>query len=236
MSADPEQEYFCDGLAEELIDALAQLEGLRVVARTSAFRFRGDAPDLREVGKKLNVKTVLEGSVRKAGNRLRINAQLINTEDGYHLWSERYDRDMEDVFAVQDEIARTVVEKLKVKLLGEQDVPVVKRPTDNLEAYKLVLKGRYYCARVTGTALQKGFECFTQALAVEPAYAQAQAGIAVIHTFRAVLSFAVPQQVMPLAKEAALKALAIDETVADAHFALAFVLAAYEWNWARAEQ
>ena len=210
MSADPEQEYFCDDLAEELIDALAKLEGLRVVTRTSAFRFKGDAPDLREVGEKLNVKTVLEGSVRKAGNRLRINAQLINTQDGYHIWSERYDREMDDVFAVQDEIARSVVEKLKVKLLGEQDVPVLKRPTDNLEAYNLVLKGRYYFTRLTGTAFEKGLECFIQALAIEPAYAQAHAGIALIQTFRAHL-VAVPQQVMPMAKEAALKALAIDE-------------------------
>ena len=113
MSPDPEQECFCDGIAEELIDALARLEGLRVVARTSAFQFKGQALDVGEIGKRLKVGTVLEGSVRKAGNRLRINAQLINTSDGYHLWSERYDRQMDDVFAVQDEIARSVVEKLK---------------------------------------------------------------------------------------------------------------------------
>ena len=141
MSADPEQEYFCEGLAEELIDALARLKELRVVARTSAFQFRGRGHDLTEVGQKLKVKTVLEGSVRKAGNRLRINVQLINARDGYHLWSERYDRDMEDVFAVQDEISRSVVDTLKVKLLGESDAPVVTRPTENLEAYTLVLDG-----------------------------------------------------------------------------------------------
>ena len=125
MSADLEQEYFCDGLSEELIDALARLEGLRVVARTSAFQFRGKGHDLREVGQKLKVKTVLEGSVRKAGNRLRVNAQLINTEDGYHLWTERYDRELEDVFEVQDDIARAVVGKLKVKLLGLVDERLV---------------------------------------------------------------------------------------------------------------
>ena len=129
MSPEKDQDYFCDGPAEELIDALARLEGLRIVARTSAFRFRGDAPDLREVGQKLNVTTVLEGSVRKAGNRLRINAQLINASDGYHLWSDRYDRDMDDEFAVEDEISRSVVDKLKVKLLGESDAPMVTRPT-----------------------------------------------------------------------------------------------------------
>ena len=147
MSPDPEQEYFCDGIAEELIDALARLEGLRVVARTSAFQFKGQALDVGEIGKRLKVGTVLEGSVRKAGNRLRINAQLINASDGYHLWSERYDRQMDDVFAVQDEIARSVVEKLKVKLLGEHEAPVIKRPADNLEAYNLFLKGRYYFSK-----------------------------------------------------------------------------------------
>ena len=234
MSADPEQEYFCDGMAEEIIDALARLEGLRVVSRTSAFQFRGKGHDLGEIGRKLKVKTVLEGSVRKAGNRLRINAQLINAENGYHVWSERYDRTMDDVFAVQDEIARSVVEKLKVKLLGEQDAPMVTRPTDNLEAYNLVLKGRHYFARQTG--LEKGLECMTQAVGVDPAYAEAHAGVALIQTLRVILSSARPRQVMPIAKEAALKALAIDERVGDAHFALAGVLDFFEWNWTGAER
>ena len=135
MSPEKDQDYFCEGLAEELIDALAKLDGLRVVARTSAFQFSGRGHDLREVGEKLRVKTVLEGSVRKAGNRLRINAQLINAENGYHLWSERYDREMGDVFAVQDEIARSVVEKLRVELIGAQNAPLVKVATDNVEAY-----------------------------------------------------------------------------------------------------
>ena len=134
MSTDPEQEYFCEGLAEELIDALARLEGLRVAARTFAFQFGGKGHDLSEIGEKLRVKTILEGSVRRAGNRLRVNAQLINATDGYHLWSERYDRTMDDVFELQDEITQAVVERLKVELLGEADAPVTKRPTDNIEA------------------------------------------------------------------------------------------------------
>ena len=120
LSADKEQEYFCDGMAEEIINALTQVEGLRVVARTSAFSFRGKEIDIREIGRKLNVETVMEGSVRKAGNRLRITAQLINVADGYHLWSERYDREMQDIFAIQDEISLTIVDKLKVKLLKEE--------------------------------------------------------------------------------------------------------------------
>ena len=141
MSADPEQEYFCDGLAEELIDALARLDGLRVVGRTSSFQFKGKGQDLRAIGEQLSARTVLEGSVRKAGNQLRINAQLINTEDGYHLWSERYDRTMDDVFAVQDEIARAVVDTLRVKLLIAPGAPLTERPTENLEALPPVAQG-----------------------------------------------------------------------------------------------
>ena len=235
MSADSDQEYFCDGLSEELIDALARLEGLRVVARTSAFQFRGKGHDLREVGEKLKVKTVLEGSVRKAGDRLRINAQLINTDDGYHLWSERYDRELADVFEVQDEIARSVVEKLRVKLLGTGETPGISPPTENLEAYHLVMKGRYYFGRLGTAGLQKALDSLTQAVALEPSYAQAHAGLALVQYGRGVLGSAHPRQVMPVAKAAALKALAIDERVGEAHFALAAVLDLYEWNWTKAE-
>ena len=234
MSADPEQEYFCDGLAEELIDALARLEGLRVVARTSAFQFRGKGHDLSEVGAKLKVKTILEGSVRKAGNRLRINAQLINAEDGYHLWSERYDRDMDDVFAVQDEIARSVVEKLKVKLLGEQDAPLVTRPTDNLEAYNLYLTGRHLFDQEY--AFSDSLKWCERALKVDPDYAQAHAGIAMAYMAMSAHGSADPRQVMPQAKEAAARAIALDETVADAHYSLAMVRQSFDWDWSGAER
>ena len=230
MSPQKDQDYFCEGLAEELIDALARLDGLRVVARTSAFQFRGKGHDLTEVGQKLKVKTVLEGSVRKAGNRLRINAQLINTEDGYHLWSERYDRTMEDVFEVQDNIARTVVEKLKVKLLGEQDAPVITQPTDNLEAYNLFLEGRYYFARFTKASFERSLACFARAQALEPGYAQALAGAAHVETQQAFMGYVAPRDVMPAAKQAAVDALAADETIAAAHIAMARVLEAYEWD------
>ena len=236
MSADPEQEYFCDGLAEELIDALAQLEGLRVVARTSAFQFRGEGHDLREVGEKLKVKTVLEGSVRKAGNRLRINAQLISTDDGYHLWSERYDREMEDVFAIQDDIASAVVGKLKVQLLGIGDAPLVSPPTDNMKAHNLVLQGRYYFPRHTAASLEKAVECFSEAIAADPTYAQARAGLALVQSLRASASFARPLDVMPVATDAALKGLSIDGDNADAQVAMALVLHRYEWDWSGAER
>ena len=234
MSADPEQEYFCEGMAEEIINALTGLEGLHVASRTSAFKARDY--DISEIGVRLKVGAVLEGSVRKAGNRLRVTAQLINVGDGYHLWSDRYDRDMDDVFAVQDEIAQAVVEKLKVKLLGEQNALVIKRPTDNLAAYNLYLQARYYGARATGAGYEKALACLTQALALEPTYVQAQAGIARVQATRAVISLAAPHTVMPEAKDAALKTLALDETVADAYEALAFVLQYYEWDWAGAER
>ena len=191
---------------------------------------------MAQIGRELDVGTVLEGSVRKAGNRLRITAQLINVSDGFHLWSERYDRDMDDIFAVQDDIARTVVEKLKVKLLGAENTPLVKRPTDNVEAYNLFLKGRYFHTRVAASALEKGLECFRQALVLEPAYALALAGIAQILASQVVLSLVAPLEVMPKAKESSLRAIALDETVADVHFALAFVLDVYEWNWLEAER
>jgi len=236
MSADPEQEYFCEGMAEEIINALTGLEGLHVSSRTSAFLAKAKNFDIAEIGTRLKVGAVLEGSVRKAGNRLRVTAQLINVSDGCHLWSERYDRDMDDVFAVQDEITEAVVGKLKVKLLGKKVSPVAKRPTDNLEAYNLFLKGRHHFERFTRPALEQSLECFSQALAVEPSYAQVHAGIADVQSHRAMLSFVAPQHVMPMAKEAALAALALDESVAEAHAALATVIDCYEWNWPDAEQ
>ena len=236
MSADPEQEYFCDGLAEELIDALARLEGLRVVARTSAFQFKGQAHDLRKVGEQLSVKTVLEGSVRKAGNRLRINAQLINAEDGYHLWSERYDREMDDVFAVQDDIARSVVEKLKVKLLGEAGESVVRRQTGNLEAYHCFLKGRHY--RFSRYDLPKAVEFFEQAINHDPSYAQAYAGLADCFNILGVgVGGAIPPKVaFSKARAAVDQALRIDDRLAEAHAALAMILFFFDWSWSEAER
>ena len=196
MSPQKDQDYFCEGMAEEIINALTGLEGLRVAARTSSSQSKRQDLSVGQIGQQLNVGTVLEGSVRKAGNRLRITAQLINVSDGFHLWSERYDRDMDDVFAVQDDIARTVVEKLKVKLLGVADAPLVKKPTDNVEAYGLVLQGRYYGLKFTGSMFDKALKCFNQALSLEPTYAQAQAGIGLVHASRAMMGVAEPHTVM----------------------------------------
>ena len=189
MSPGRDQAYFCEGMAEEIINALTGLEGLRVAARTSSSQCKRQDLKVAQIGRELDVGTVLEGSVRKAGNRLRITAQLINVSDGFHLWSERYDRDMDDVFAVQDEIARTVATKLEVKLLGRADAPLVTKPTDNLDAYNLWLKGRHYAMRFSGEATEKALECFTRALALEPTYAQAHAWIAQVRGVRSVLHF-----------------------------------------------
>ena len=235
MSADPEQEYFCEGLSEELIDALARLDGLRVVARTSAFQFRGKGHDLREVGDTLNVKTVLEGSVRKAGNRLRVNAQLINAEDGYHLWSERYDRDMDDVFEVQDDIARSVVDVLKVKLLGRADAPLVKPSTDNLEAYNLYLKGRFYWDQMP-EGPQKAIQCFEQAIEKDPTYAPAYAGIADSYNVLGWFGVVAPRDAYPKAEAAARRALNLDDSLADAHASLGYFATFYAWDWGLARR
>ena len=236
MSADPEQEYFCDGIAEEIINALTHVESLRVVARTSAFAFKGEKLDIREIGSKLNVETILEGSVRKAGNRLRITAQLIKVADGYHLWSERYDRQMENIFEIQDEIARTIVDKLKVKLIGVSKKGLVKRYTDNLEAYNLYLKGRHLLDKMTLEAHSKSIEYFQQAIERDPNYALAYAGLAESYLWLGFMESISPKEVYPKAKEAALKALELDDTIVEAWASLASVKSYFDWNWAGAEK
>ena len=235
MSADPEQEYFCDGMAEEIINALTKLDNLRVVARTSAFQFKGQALDLREVGKKLNVTSLLEGSVRKAGDRLRVTAQLINVSDGYHLWSERYDRQMADVFDVQDEIAGSVVEKLKVELLSGSSARLVKRQT-SLEAYQLLLRGRHSLMKGTSEGYGKAFDYLKQALVEQPDYAEALAMTAWVYVWQSILGWAPPNELMPKARDLARRSLALDGGLTDAHGAVAAGLFWYEWDWSGAER
>jgi len=236
LSADEEQEYFCDGMAEEIINALTHVEGLHVVARTSAFSFRGKEIDIREIGKKLSVNTVVEGSVRKAGNKLRITAQLINVADGYHLWSDKYDRELEDIFAIQDEISLAIVDKLKVKLLGDEKVKLVKRHTDNQEAYNLYLKGRYFWNRRTEEDLEKSIECFKRAIEKDPDYALAYTGLADSYITLPTYSSFPPEEAFPKAKEAALRALDIDNTLGEAYASLALIKLDYDWDWAGAEK
>jgi serine/threonine-protein kinase len=236
LSADPENEYFSDGVTEEIINALSQVEGLHVAARTSSFAFKHRAAEISEVGSTLKVATVLEGSVRKAGNRIRITTQLVNVEDGYHLWSERYDREMGDVFAVQDEIARAIVNTLKVKLLGEHDAPLVKEATKNVEAYTHYLKGRYYWNKRTQTGLLKGINHFDAAVDEDGMFALAYAGLADSHNILGFYDFVPPSEAFPQAKAAALMALEMDEGLAEAHAALAYELLYYDWDFVEAER
>jgi TolB-like protein/Tfp pilus assembly protein PilF len=237
MSPDPENEYFGDGLAEELINALARLEGVRVAARTSAFCFRGKDVDIREIGKKLDVSTVLEGSVRKEGNKLRVTAQLINIADGYHLWSERYDREMIDIFVLQDEITLAIMEQMKIKLLpGAKGVTVVKRFTVNLEAYSQLLQGRYYWHSLTPKGWIKSRECFQKAVELDPNYALAHSWLSVWLQSQTFWGDVSPANSYQRGLESVKKALQIDDSLAMAHNVLAVIYFSYEWDWAASER
>jgi len=235
LSNDPDQEYFCDGMAEEIINALTRIENFRVIARTSAFSFKGKAIDVREIGKKLDVETLLEGSVRKSGNRLRIMAQLIKTEDGSHLWSNRYDKEMDDIFAVQDEISLAIVEKLKIKLLKNEKANMAKNRAHNIEAYNLYLQGRYHWNKRTTEPLKKALDCFEQAIKIDSNFALAYTGLADCYSMLQQAGELKPHEAFPKAKEFALKALEIDDSLAEAHTSLAHVLRAHDWDWAGAE-
>jgi TolB-like protein/Flp pilus assembly protein TadD len=237
MSGDPDNEYFCDGLSEELINRLTKLKGLRVVAQTSSFSFKGKETDVREIGQKLNAGFILEGSVRRAGDRLRVSLQLINAAGGYHAWSESYDYQWGDLFAIQDEISLAVVDKLKIKLFPDDRKALAKRYTENLQAYHLYLRGRYFWnKRVMPGGLQKAMEYFQQAIQVDPRYALAYTGLADAYTVLGVTSLAPAHQVFPLAKAMVEKAFELDDELAEAHASLALIRLAYDYDFAAAER
>ena len=237
MSGDPEQEYFCDGITEELINALTQIKDLRVIARTSSFAFKGKPDDIREIGRKLNVETLLEGSVRKSEKRLRITAQLVDVSDGSHLWSQRFDREMEDVFKIQDEISLAIVDKLRVKLLGAEKAGLLKRYTENHEAYNFYLKGRYYSwNRRTKAGLNKSLEYYRRAIEIDPLYALAYTGIADAFNLLGFCGWIPSSEVCAQSKAAAEKALGIDNTLSEAHTAMAWIKDWYEWDWTGAKR
>ncbi len=238
LSSDKENEYFSDGLAEEIINALTRIPNLRVTARTSAFAFRGAQENVRKIGETLNVASVLEGSVRKAGNRVRISVQLIGVTEGNNLWSERFDREMTDVFEIQDEISQAIVAKLKVQLAGETGdaAPIVKRYTENLEAYDLYLRGRYELYKMTREGLDKSKHLFEEAIRLDPRYAPAHDGLAYCWYSEGFLGFVAPKEAMPRAKASVRRAIELDETVAEAHATLGVILALYDWDWPGAER
>jgi len=236
MSPQKDQEYFCEGMAEELINAFVKIEGLRVTSRTSSFQFTGKGYDIQEINKKLKVETILEGSVRKAGNRLRITAQLINVADGFHIWSDKYDRDAEDIFAIQDEISLAIVDHLKLKLLKEEKAKLVKRYTDNKKAHDLYLKGRYFWNRRYEGGLQKGMECFKKAIEEDPFFAQAYVGIADSHNLLGIYGFSRPIETFAISKKAIQKALEIDCSLPEAYASLGMIKLWFDWDWQGAER
>jgi len=232
MSADPDNEYFSDGITEELLNSLTKVEGLQVTSRTSAFAFKGKLDDVREIGIKLNVDKILEGSVRKSANRVRITAQLINAADGYHIWSENYDRDLTDIFHVQDEISSIIANRLRENLsLTQQKEHLVKAPTKNVNAYTLYLKGLHYWNKLTPADNYKAIECFQQAIELEPGYAQAYAMMAIVYSNLGATGQLKPEKAFGFANQYSDKALKLDDTIAESHIAKARVYLFYEKKW-----
>ncbi len=233
-SSDLENEFLSDGITEDLITALSQVEGLRVPARTSSFALKGKREDIRRIGEQLNVATILEGSVRKSGHKLRITAQLINVADGYHLWSEKYDREMRDVFAIQDEITQSIVEALKGQLAASSEASFTKRQTVSTEAYQLYLKGRYFWNQ-RGAGLLKGGHYFELALLEDLNYALAYTGVADTYTLLGFYGRLPSKEARAKAKAAALQAVALNANLAEARSSLGFVKFVFDWDWAGAQ-
>lgn len=229
MSGDPANEYFSDGLAEELLNVLAKISSLKVAARTSSFHFKGQTGDIADIARRLGVASILEGSVRQSRSRVRITAQLINAADGYHLWSETYDRELDDIFAVQDEIASSVAAALKVKLLSEEDTQLNAGGTSNTRAFQAYLLGSHYRMRGSSdeAALQKAVSAFNEAIELDPGYAQAYAGLAVTWDQLATNSFVGFKEGIDNATAAASRAIALAPELADAHMSLGRVLLHY---------
>ena len=235
MSAAQDQDWFCDGIAEEILNALTPLKGLRVAARTSAFSFKGKGADLRTIGEKLNVTTVLEGSVRRAGDRVRITVQLSEVANGFQLWSERYDRELRDIFDVQDEIAKAIAERLRVTLAGGKDDRLVEQATTNIDAYQLYLKGRALLGR-RGVSIPPALDLFRKAVELDPGYSLAWGGIADAFTGLAITGSVRGSESKPHAMAAATRAIELDPASAAGHAALACATLVYENNRAMARQ
>ena len=236
MSPQRDQEYFCDGIAEELMNALARLEGLRVIARISAFAFKGTRADVREIGRKLGVTALLAGSVRKAGSRVRIAVQLVDAADASHLWTETYDRELEDIFAIQDEVCLSVAGRLKGTLLAGEQASVVRRRAADAGAYTLYLRARFLFNQRSEDGMRKSLEYYNQAIAADPRFALAYAGLAEAYEMLGSRRFLSLEPAHAAAREAASKALELDDSLAEAHTAAGLVRMSCDWDWAGAER
>jgi adenylate cyclase len=236
MSAEKDQEYFCDGITEEIINALAHIDNLKVIARTSAFAFKGRQADIREIGRILGVETILEGSIKKSSDRIRITTQLIKVADGSHIWSERYDREMKDLFDIQDEISLAVADNLKFKLLGETQAMITKRRSENPEAYILYLKGTCCYQMLTPEGFRKATDYFEQALKLDPNYALAYAELGYIIWLGSMWGHIPPGKAYPRIREYVEKSLKIDNNLAQAYSLLGTIYTFNYWDWKEAEQ
>jgi len=237
LSADKENEYFSDGMTEELLNALAKVEGLLVTSRTSSFAFKGKNTDIRDIGKLLGVKTVLEGSVRKYGNRVRVTAQLINSENGYHKWSETYDRDLEDIFAVQDELANSIVDQLKKTInIHKPSQHLVKVPTENIEAYNLYLKGLFYWNKWSPDFMLKAIKYFEDAVSIAPDFSLAYSRLAACYIFLGAVGFMPNKVAYAKAKDYANKSYELDSSIIDVHITMGMIKYFNDWDWEGAEK
>ncbi|MGC4022853.1 MAG: tetratricopeptide repeat protein [Cyclobacteriaceae bacterium] len=233
LSGDPSQEYFSDGISEEILNALTQIKDLKVPGRASSFRFKHQTMDLQEIGEKLRVNNVLDGSVRKQGNRVRVKVELVSVKDGYRIWSQQFDRTLDDVFAIQEEIARTVTAKLKVTLFQNEIFDVAEVFAKNKEAYDAFLKGRYFWNK---RSLKESEKYYKEAIALDSGYAAAYAGLAENYALFPGSGLASPLQAIQMTHEAANKAIQLDSMMAMPYLALAFVKCNYEWNNAEAKR
>jgi len=236
LSPQKDQEYFCDGMTEEIISRLSNIEGLKVPARTSSFWFKGKGLDLPAIAERLGVENVLEGTVRQAGEKIRITVQMVNVPDGTSIWSEKFDWDQEDIFILQDEISMAIVDKLKVSLLGGDEERITKNYTKNLKAYNLYLRGRYCAHSLTREGLNTSIRFYRQALEEDPHYALAYSGLADAYCSLSYLNCMEPKQAFPKAEAAVSKALELDDMLAEAHLSLATILVHYYWDWEGAEK
>jgi TolB-like protein len=235
VDSDPESEYLSDGVSESIINLLSQLPNLRVIPRTSAFRYKGREADLKTVGRDLKVRTVLTGKLILRGDRLIVQTELVDVGNNAQLWGGKFNRKLEDIFEVQEDLARQISENLRLRLTPEDARRLAKRPTQNYEAYQFLLKAHYYLTKSTYESLQRGLASARQAIEADPGYAEAYAYLSSAYTGLGLLGFLVPAETFPRAKAAALKALEIDDSLSEAHAALGTVHLYYEWNWSGAE-